>query len=46
MKGGEDMKKLIDFTKNLVKLLQQLNKVMIELISLVGWALILIKLFD
>lgn len=40
------MKKLIDFAKDLVKLLQQLNKVAIELISLVGWVLILMKLFE
>lgn len=30
--------------KKLVKLVQQLNKLAIEIISLVGWVLILIKL--
>ncbi len=30
--------------KKLVKLVQQLNKLAIEIISLVGWILILIKL--
>ena len=30
--------------KKLIKLVQQLNKLMIEIISLVGWVLILIKL--
>lgn len=32
--------------KKLIKLVQQLNKLMIEIISLVGWVLILIKLFQ
>ena len=32
--------------KKLVKLVQQLNKLAIEIISLVGWLLILIELFD
>lgn len=32
--------------KKLVKLLQQLNKLMIEIISLVGWVTILIKLLE
>lgn len=31
--------------KKLIKLFQQLNKLMIEIISFVGWVLILIKLF-
>lgn len=30
--------------KKLIKLVQQLNKLMIEIISLVGWMLILIKI--
>lgn len=30
--------------KKLIKLVQQLNKLMIEIISLVGWVIILIKL--
>ena len=30
--------------KKLIKLVQQLNKLMVEIISLVGWVLILIKL--
>ena len=30
--------------KKLIKLVQQLNKLAIEIISLVGWVLILIKL--
>lgn len=30
--------------KKLIKLVQQLNKLMIEIISLVGWVLILIRL--
>ena len=32
--------------KKLVKLVQQLNKLAIEIISLVGWLIILIELFD
>lgn len=32
--------------KKLVKLVQQLNKLMIEIISLVGWLTILIKLLE
>ena len=31
--------------KELIKLFQQLNKLMIEIISFVGWVLILIRLF-
>ena len=31
--------------KKLIKLVQQLNKLMIEIISFVGWVLILIRLF-
>lgn len=31
--------------KKLIKLFQQLNKLMIEIISFVGWVLILIRLF-
>lgn len=31
--------------KKLIKLVQQLNKLMIEIISLVGWLIILIELF-
>ena len=30
--------------KKLIKLVQQLNKLMIEIISFVGWVIILIKL--
>lgn len=30
--------------KKLIKLVQQLNKLMIEIISLVGWVLILIEI--
>jgi len=47
-KGSESikMKKLIDGAKSLVKLLKILNKAIIEIISFVGWLLILIKLFD
>lgn len=32
--------------KKLVKLVQQLNKLAIEIISFVGWVLILIKLLE
>ena len=32
--------------KKLIKLVQQLNKLMIEIISLVGWIIILIKLLN
>ena len=32
--------------KKLVKLMQQLNKLMIETISFVGWVIILIKLLE
>lgn len=32
--------------KKLIKLVQQLNKLAIEIISLVGWVIILIKLLD
>ena len=32
--------------KELIKLAQQLNKLAIELISLVGWLLILVKLLE
>ena len=34
----------IEKIKELIKLVQQLNKLMIEIISLVGWVTILIKL--
>ena len=32
--------------KKLIKCVQQLNKLMIEIISLAGWVLILIKLLE
>ena len=32
--------------KKLVKLFEQLNKLMIKIISFVGWVIILIDLFD
>ena len=38
------MKKAETIIKELIKLVQQLNKLMIEIISLVGWLIILIKL--
>ena len=34
----------INQIKKFIKLVQQLNKLLIEIISLVGWVLILIKL--
>lgn len=42
-KGGEAMNQT-EKIKKLIKLVQQLNKLMIEIISLVGWVIILIKL--
>lgn len=38
------MSKAEKIIKELIKLVQQLNKLAIEIISLVGWILILIKL--
>lgn len=35
---------LMDITKELTKLMAQFNKLSIELVSLVGWILIIIKL--
>lgn len=40
------MDKVEYIIKKLVKLVQQLNKLAIEIISLVGWILILIKLLS
>lgn len=40
------IKNLIDITKELTKLVAQFNKLSIELVSLVGWVLILIKLLS
>lgn len=40
------MKDLIQKTKELNKLLEQLEKLLIRIISLVGWILILIKLLS
>lgn len=40
------MKGLGDKIKELIKLLEQFEKLLIQLISVVGWLLILIKLFD
>lgn len=39
------MQKVIWKVKELIKLFQQLNKLMVEIISFVGWVIILIKLF-
>ncbi len=39
------MRELTEKVKELIKLVQQLNKLMVEIISFVGWILILIKLF-
>ena len=38
------MNKATKIIKELIKLMQQLNKLAIEIISFVGWLLILIKL--
>jgi len=44
-KGGEKMLRWsTEKIKELIKLVQQLNKLAIEIISLVGWILILIKI--
>ena len=40
------MNNSIDTIKKLVKLVEQLNKLMIEIISFVGWIIILIKSLD
>ena len=40
-KGGDTLE---DKIKELIKLVEQLEKLMIRIISLVGWVLILIKL--
>ena len=32
--------------KKLIKLTQQLNKLLIEIISLIGWVIILVKLLE
>ena len=37
---------MTNIVKKLIKLVEQLNKLMIEIISLVGWVLILIKLLE
>ena len=39
------LRDLENIIKELIKLFQQLNKLMIEIITFVGWLLILIKLF-
>ena len=44
--AGQRKFSLVDIVKRLVKLVQQLNKLMIEIISLVGWVLILTKLLE
>lgn len=41
--GGDTVERLI---KKLIKLLTQLNELMIKIIELVGWVIILIKLFE
>lgn len=40
------MKELEEMMKELTKLLEQFEKLLIRLISVVGWLLILIKLLD
>lgn len=40
------MKWLTEQVKELIKLVQQLNKLAIEIISLVGWIIILIKVLS
>lgn len=35
-----------DISKELTKLVAQLNKLMVELVSLVGWILIILNLLD
>ncbi len=40
------MKWLTEQVKELIKLMQQLNKLAIEIISLVGWIIILIKVLS
>lgn len=40
------MKDLEQKIKELIKLLEQLEKLLIQIISFVGWILILIKLFE
>lgn len=45
-KEVRSMDKVEYIIKKLVKLVQQLNKLAIEIISLVGWILILIKLLS
>lgn len=39
------MQNMTEKVKELIKLFQQLNKLMIEIISFAGWLIILIKLF-
>ena len=41
--GGDTVERLI---KKLIKLLEQLNELMIKIIELAGWVIILIDLFD
>jgi len=45
-KGVIPLDRLHYIVKELIKLMQQLNKLAIEIISLIGWILILIKLFE
>lgn len=40
------MDKVIYIVKKLIKLLQQLNKLAIEIISLLGWIIILTELLE
>lgn len=40
------MQKFTDIIKELTKLVAQLNKLMVELVSLVGWILIILNLLD
>ena len=40
------MDKAIYIVKKLIKLLEQLNKLAIEIISLLGWLIILIELLE
>ena len=45
-KEVRNMDRMEQIIKKLVKLVQELNKLAIEIISLVGWILILIKLLS
>lgn len=46
VKGVIPMDRAEQIIKKLIKLTQQLNKLLIEIISLIGWVIILVKLLE